>query len=93
MPSNEKVIFGLPASVRLAQAKHVTKCVAVPAVGLMALSTGAFAADVDVVDTTIDASEVVTSIKNLYKPIGLVGGAYVGLQVFKRGWKIIKGFI
>ena len=36
---------------------------------------------------------VVSDIGALQAPIALVGGAYIGLKVFKRGWQIIKGFI
>lgn len=38
-------------------------------------------------------TEVVSDIDALEGPIALVGGAYIGLKVFKRGWQIIKGFI
>ena len=40
-----------------------------------------------------NVTEVVTDIDALEKPIALVGGAYIGLKVFKRGWQIIRGFI
>lgn len=36
---------------------------------------------------------VVTDIGDLMDPIALVGGAYIGLKVFQRGWTIIRGFI
>lgn len=38
-------------------------------------------------------TSVVTDIEALEAPIALVGGAYIGLKVFKRGWQIIRGFI
>ena len=40
-----------------------------------------------------NVTEVVSDIGSLQAPIALVGGAYIGLKVFKRGWQIIKGFI
>lgn len=40
-----------------------------------------------------DVKAVVASISGLEAPVALVGGAYIGLKVFQRGWKIIKGFI
>ena len=52
----------------------------------MALISNAYAAAPNV-------TEVVSDISALQAPIALVGGAYIGLKVFKRGWQIIKGFI
>lgn len=40
-----------------------------------------------------DVSSVVSDISALEGPVALVGGAYIGLKVFQRGWRIIKGFI
>lgn len=40
-----------------------------------------------------NVTEAVSDIGALQAPIALVGGAYIGLKVFKRGWQIIKGFI
>lgn len=73
-------------SVRKKQIAHVAKRLApVAAVGLMA-SVGAHAGAPDVTD-------VVSDIDALEAPVALVGGAYIGLKVFKRGWQIIRGFI
>ena len=68
------------------QAVHLAKtALPVVAVSLVAV-TGAHA---DVPNVT----EVVSDIDALEAPIALVGGAYIGLKVFKRGWQIIRGFI
>lgn len=68
------------------QAVHVAKtALSVVAVSVVAV-TGAHA---DVPNVT----EVVSDIDALEAPIALVGGAYIGLKVFKRGWQIIRGFI
>lgn len=40
-----------------------------------------------------NVTEAVSDIGALQAPIALVGGAYIGLKVFKRGWQIIRGFI
>ena len=40
-----------------------------------------------------NVTEVVSDLDALEAPIALVGGAYIGLKVFKRGWQIIRGFI
>lgn len=40
-----------------------------------------------------DVKDAVADIGALQAPIALVGGAYIGLKVFQRGWRIIKGFI
>lgn len=40
-----------------------------------------------------NVTEAVSDINGLQAPIALVGGAYIGLKVFQRGWKIIRGFI
>ena len=40
-----------------------------------------------------NVTEAVSDIGSLQAPIALVGGAYIGLKVFKRGWQIIRGFI
>lgn len=40
-----------------------------------------------------NVTAAVSDIGALQAPIALVGGAYIGLKVFKRGWQIIKGFI
>ena len=68
------------------QVAHVAKT-ALPVVAVSSLAfTGAHA---DVPNVT----DVVTDIDALEKPIALVGGAYISLKVFKRGWQIIRGFI
>lgn len=68
------------------QAIHVAK-IALPVVAVsLSAVTGAHA---DVPNVT----EVVSDIDALQAPIALVGGAYIGLKVFKRGWQIIRGFI
>lgn len=40
-----------------------------------------------------DVSSAVSDISGLEAPVALIGGAYIGLKVFKRGWTIIRGFI
>ncbi len=73
-------------SVRKKQIVHVAKRV-VPVVAVSALAvTGAHAEAPNV-------TEVVSSLDGLKVPIASVGGAYVALKVFQRGWKIIRGFI
>lgn len=70
---------------RKKQAAYVAKR-ALPAVAITLFAVGAHAAPPDV-------TEVVSSIGGLEKPVAMVGGAYIGLKVFQRGWKIIRGFI
>lgn len=68
------------------QAVHVAKtALPVVAVSLVAV-TGAHA-------DAPNVTEVVSDLDALEAPIALVGGAYIGLKVFKRGWQIIRGFI
>ena len=68
------------------QAVHVAKT-ALPVVAVsMVAVTGAHA-------DAPNVTEVVSDIDALEAPIALVGGAYIGLKVFKRGWQIIRGFI
>ena len=68
------------------QAVHVAKT-ALPVVVVSVFAvTGAHAGAPDVTD-------VVSDLDALEAPIALVGGAYIGLKVFKRGWQIIRGFI
>ena len=73
-------------SVRKKQIVHVAKRV-FPVVVVSALAVTGAHADVP------NVTEVVSDIEALEKPIALVGGAYIGLKVFQRGWKIIRGFI
>lgn len=40
-----------------------------------------------------DVTGVVSDIGALMDPVALVGGAYIGLKIFQRGWTIIRGFI
>lgn len=40
-----------------------------------------------------NVTEAVSDISALQAPVALIGGAYIGLKVFQRGWRIIKGFI
>ena len=68
------------------QAVHVAK-VALPVVAVSVVAVTGAHADVP------NVTEVVSDIDALEKPIALVGGAYIGLKVFKRGWQIIRGFI
>ena len=73
-------------SVLKKQVAHVAKT-ALPVVAVSVLAvTGAHAEAPNVTD-------VVSDLEALEKPIALVGGAYIGLKVFKRGWQIIRGFI
>ena len=58
------------------------------AITCMAMSAFAFA-DVQ----TPDASVVVSSLEALATPIAAVGGAYLGVRVGIRGWKILRGMI
>ena len=68
------------------QVAHVAKT-ALPVVAVSVFAvTGAHAEAPNV-------TEVVSDIDALEAPIALVGGAYIGLKVFKRGWQIIRGFI
>lgn len=68
------------------QAAHVAKT-ALPVVVVSVFAvTGAHAEAPSV-------TSVVSDIEALQAPIALVGGAYIGLKVFKRGWQIIRGFI
>lgn len=62
--------------------KKVAPVVVVP----MALISNAYA-------DAPNVTEVVSDISALQAPIALVGGAYISLKVFKRGWQIIRGFI
>lgn len=64
----------------------VVKKAAVVSVLPLALITNAYA-------DAPSVTEVVSDIDALEGPLALVGGAYIGLKVFKRGWQIIKGFI
>ena len=73
-------------SVRKKQIVHVAKRV-FPVDVVSALTVTGAHADVP------NVTEVVSDIEALEKPIALVGGAYIGLKVFQRGWKIIRGFI
>lgn len=77
----------MPKSAVLKQQfAHVAKT-SLPVMAVFAFAiTGAHA---DVPNVT----EVVSDIDALEAPIALVGGAYIGLKVFKRGWQIIRGFI
>ena len=68
------------------QAVHVAKT-ALPVVAVSVVAVTGAHADVP------NVTEVVSDIDALEKPIALVGGAYIGLKVFKRGWQIIRGFI
>ena len=68
------------------QAVHVAKT-ALPVVAVSVVAVTGAHADVP------NVTEVVSDIEALEKPIALVGGAYIGLKVFKRGWQIIRGFI
>ena len=61
---------------------------AIAAITGMAMSAFAFA-DVQ----TPDASVVVSSLEALATPIAAVGGAYLGVRVGIRGWKILRGLI
>lgn len=61
---------------------------AIVAITSMAMSAFAFA-DVQ----TPDASVVVSSLEALATPIAAVGGAYLGVRVGIRGWKILRGMI
>lgn len=60
------------------------KAAVVSAVSLLAASAYAEAPNV---------TEAVSDISALQAPVALIGGAYIGLKVFQRGWRIIKGFI
>lgn len=71
---------------RKQQLIHIGKKVAPIVVFPMLAVSNAYAAAPDV-------TGVVSDIGSLQAPIALVGGAYIGLKVFKRGWQIIKGFI
>ena len=68
------------------QAVHVAKTV-LPVVAVSALAVTGAHADAP------NVTEVVSDLDALEAPIALVGGAYIGLKVFKRGWQIIRGFI
>ena len=65
---------------------HIGKKVAPIVVFPMLAVSNAYAAAPNV-------TEAVSDINSLQAPIALVGGAYIGLKVFKRGWQIIRGFI
>lgn len=67
--------------------KNMVKPTMVAVTG-MAMSAFAFA-DVQ----TPDASVVVSSLEALATPIAAVGGAYLGVRVGIRGWKILRGMI
>lgn len=73
-------------SVRKKQIAHVAKRVA-PVVAFSVFAVTGAHADVP------NVTEVVNDLEALEAPIALVGGAYIGLKVFKRGWQIIRGFI
>lgn len=68
--------------------KNMVKPTMVAVTG-MAMSAFAFAKDVQ----TPDASVVVSSLEALATPIAAVGGAYLGVRVGIRGWKILRGLI
>lgn len=68
------------------QVAHVAKT-ALPVIAVSALAVTGAHADAPSV------TSAVTDIEALEAPIALVGGAYIGLKVFKRGWQIIRGFI
>lgn len=68
------------------QALHVAKT-ALPVVAVSVLAVTGAHADAP------NVTEVVSDLDALEAPIALVGGAYIGLKVFKRGWQIIRGFI
>lgn len=68
------------------QVAHVAKT-ALPVFAVSVLAVTGAHADVP------NVSDVVSDLEALEKPIALVGGAYIGLKVFKRGWQIIRGFI
>ncbi|OOS21599.1 hypothetical protein B0682_02660 [Moraxella lincolnii] len=61
---------------------------AVVAITGMAMSAVAFADD-----KIPDASVVVSSLEALATPIAAVGGAYLGVRVGIRGWKILRSLI
>ena len=66
--------------------KSLGKKSALAAAVVMSATVSAFAAAPNV-------TTVVSDIGDLADPIALVGGAYISLKVFQRGWRIIKGFI
>lgn len=68
------------------QAVHVAKT-ALPVVAVSVVAVTGAHADAP------NVTEVVSDIDALQAPIALVGGAYIALKVFKRGWQIIRGFI
>ena len=68
------------------QAVHVAKT-ALPVVVVSVFAVTGAHADAP------NVTEVVSDLDALEAPIALVGGAYIGLKVFKRGWQIIRGFI
>ena len=68
------------------QAVHVVKT-ALPVVAVSVVAVTGAHADAP------NVTEVVSDLDALEAPIALVGGAYIGLKVFKRGWQIIRGFI
>ena len=68
------------------QFAHVAKT-SLPVVVVSALAVTGAHAEVP------NVTEVVSDLDALEAPIALVGGAYIGLKVFKRGWQIIRGFI
>ena len=74
------------SDLRKQQFVRVGKRVAPIVVFPMLAVTSAYAAAPNV-------TEAVSDIGALQAPIALVGGAYIGLKVFKRGWQIIRGFI
>ena len=76
----------MPISVLKKQVAHVAKT-ALPVVAVSVFAVTGAHADVP------NVTEVVSDIDALEAPIALVGGAYIGLKVFKRGWQIIRGFI
>ena len=74
------------STVRKQQLIHIGKKVAPIVVFPMLAVSNAYAAAPNV-------TGVVSDIDSLQATIELIGGAYIGLKVFKRGWQIIKGFI
>lgn len=65
---------------------HIAKA-ALPVVAVSVVAVTGAHADVP------NVTDVVSDLEALEAPIALVGGAYIGLKVFKRGWQIIRGFI
>lgn len=72
--------------LRKQKAAYIGKNVLIAAVLPVAFLTGAHAEGPVVTDAVSD-------INALQTPIALIGGAYIGLKVVQRGWRIVKGFI